>query len=267
MIELFLGLLLVPSLVIWMWEKLVSRMSMMAWAVYRATGIIGTPIHEMAHALTCLLFGLRITSISLYSPNVITGSMGFVRFRYSPGNIRHAVGMALQGIAPMIAGGLIVVLVLGTDYAVEAPNQGVVGLALWIGQVAMLSLGALLDQATSGLAGALVACLLLMIAMHAIPSWADIKTGLKGLIGVVVLGGCLVLAVEGLWAAGTSLVGANGAQYLEKALLGAEWALICAVFGAVSVVTLAVAGSVVFVLAPSTVWYCWDWVRGARGAI
>ena len=109
--------------------------------------------------------------------------------------------------------------------------------------------------------------MLLMVAMHAIPSWADIKTGLKGLIGVVVLGGCLVLAVEGLWAAGTSLVGANGAQYLEGALLGAEWALLCAVFGAVSVVTLAVAGSLVFVLAPSTLLYCRDWVRGARGGI
>jgi len=266
-IELFLCLLLVPTLVIFLWEKLVSRFSMMSWDVYRVTGLIGTPVHELSHALACLLFGLRITAISLYSPNVITGSLGFVRFSYSPGNLRHALGMAVQGVAPLIVGSLVVVLGLGTQYEVTTPNQGVVGIGLWLLQVASVTAHAFLDHAFGGLVGALSAALLLIVAMHAIPSWADIKTGLKGLVLLLILGGSLVIGLEAIWASGASLLGRDAAGYLLHAAAGVEWALIWALYGAVSVVTLAVAASVIFILVPSTAWYCWDWIRGARGHV
>lgn len=267
MIELFLALLLVPSLVIYLWEKFVSRLSTMSWAVYRATGLIGTPVHEMAHALACLIFGLRITSMSLYSPNTITGSMGFVRFSYSPGNLRHALGMAVQGIAPLIVGSLAVVLGLGVQNEVAAPSQGVVGIAVWLGQVASVTLNALTELVLHGLIEALAAALLLIVALHAIPSWADIKIGLKGLVLLLILGGSLVVGLEAMWASGASLLGRDAGDYLMRAAAAVEWALIWALFGAVSVVTLAITASVIFILVPSSVWYCWDWIRGARGHV
>lgn len=267
MIELFLCLLLVPTLVICLWERLIQRLSTMTWGVYRATGLIGTPVHEMAHALACLLFGLRITAISLYSPNTITSTMGFVRFAYAPGNIRHALGMAVQGVAPLIVGSLVVVLGLGTQHEVTAPNQGVWGVAVWLWQVASITLDAFSGQVFGGLIEALVAVLLLMVAMHAIPSWADIKIGLKGLVLLLILGGSLVLGLEAIWASGASMLGRESGDYFARAAAGAEWALIWALFGAVSVVTLAIAGSVIFILLPSIVWYCRDWIRGVRGHV
>lgn len=267
MIELFLSLLLVPSLVICLFEKLVSRLSTMSWGFYRATGLIGTPVHEMAHAVACLLFGLRINSMSLYSPNIITGSMGFVRFSYAPGNLRHALGMAVQGVAPLIVGSLIVVLSLGTHYEVTAPNQGVVGIAVWLWQVASVTLDAIAAQMFGGLIETLVAALLLMVAMHAIPSWADIKIGLKGLVLLLILVGSLVLGLEAMWASGASLLGRDAGDYVVSAAAGLEWALIWALFGAVSVVTLAIVGTVIFILVPSSMWYCWDCIRGARGHV
>lgn len=71
MIYLYLALLLVPAGAIFVWGKLVSQFSVKTWIVYRNTGIIGGPVHEMAHAIACLLFGLRIRKLALFAPESI----------------------------------------------------------------------------------------------------------------------------------------------------------------------------------------------------
>lgn len=81
-----------------------------AFFVIRISGFIGTPVHELSHALMCLIFGHRITKIQAYSFKKRTKTLGFVEHSYNKRNLYHLVGNFFIGIAPIIVGGLVVTL-------------------------------------------------------------------------------------------------------------------------------------------------------------
>lgn len=82
------------------------------YAAVIATSVIGTPVHELSHALMCLLFAHRIEHIRLWKPNNEDGRLGFVDHSYNPKNPYATVGNFFIGMGPLIFGCAVILLLL-----------------------------------------------------------------------------------------------------------------------------------------------------------
>ncbi len=71
-------------------------------AVCYLTGFIGTPIHELSHALFCFLFGHKIVEIKLFQIDARDGTLGYVKHTYKKKNVYQRIGNFFIGIAPIV---------------------------------------------------------------------------------------------------------------------------------------------------------------------
>ena len=65
---------------------------------------LGTPIHELGHALFCVIFRHRIDEIKIFKPDPATGTLGYVYHKWNPKNPWHVLGNFFIGIGPMVLG-------------------------------------------------------------------------------------------------------------------------------------------------------------------
>ena len=65
---------------------------------------LGTPIHELGHALFCLIFGHKIETIHFFKPDPVTGTLGYVYHKWNPKNPWHVLGNFFIGVGPMVLG-------------------------------------------------------------------------------------------------------------------------------------------------------------------
>lgn len=120
---------------------------------------------------------------------------------------------------------------------------------------------------SNSLQGFALALLVLIISMHAIPSTADIALGLKGFVIIAVGFGGLVLLVQMIPFQGEGVAMKfiiTSADFVTRYIEIGMWH---ALSGAVTVVSLSVVASVVFILSPAFIFRLKSFWDGARGRI
>ena len=65
---------------------------------------LGTPIHELGHALFCIIFLHRIVDIKFFKPDPVTGTLGYVSHTWSKTNPWAVLGNFFIGIGPVMLG-------------------------------------------------------------------------------------------------------------------------------------------------------------------
>ena len=70
------------------------------------TGWIGTPIHELSHALFCIIFNHKINDIKLFTTK--SDTIGYVLHSYDSRSWYQQIGNFFIGVGPIIMGTLIV---------------------------------------------------------------------------------------------------------------------------------------------------------------
>ncbi|TNC80267.1 MAG: hypothetical protein C9356_15175 [Oleiphilus sp.] len=72
----------------------------------------GVVLHELSHALMCVVFSHRITEVRFFDPNPQTRQLGYVNHAWNPNSIFHLSGNFFIGIAPFLMGAVVVFLLL-----------------------------------------------------------------------------------------------------------------------------------------------------------
>ena len=110
------GVLVVCGLILGLVENKATAFltSVFGWGGIVATGLVGTPIHELGHFLLAKLFGFHVTDVALFRPiaGKADGVLGYVSYTYDKSSLWQQLGCFFVGIAPMILGVLAILLLL-----------------------------------------------------------------------------------------------------------------------------------------------------------
>jgi hypothetical protein len=162
---------------------------------------LGTPIHELGHALFCLIFFHKIDDIKFFKPDPVTGTLGYVYHKWNPKNPWHVLGNFFIGVGPVILGcavlfAIFYFLIPDSSRVWDSINVGVsemdssspIGSYLSVFQGSALAIISLIFTFSnlSGWQFWVFLYLSICVASNVRLSWADIKGSLSGL-------GCIVL--------------------------------------------------------------------------
>lgn len=162
---------------------------------------LGTPIHELGHALFCLIFFHKIDDIKFFKPDPVTGTLGYVYHKWNPRNPWQVLGNFFIGVGPVILGcgvlfAIFYFLIPDSSQVWDSINAGVseIDNSSPLGSYVSVFQGSALAIARpiftfSNLSGWqfwVFLYLSICVASNVRLSWADIKGSLSGL-------GCIVL--------------------------------------------------------------------------
>ncbi|HEK9103284.1 hypothetical protein [Bacillus cereus] len=73
---------------------------------------IGVPIHELGHAVMCVVFRHQIVAMQLFPTDTSNGYLGYVRHQYNQRSIYQRIGNFFIGIAPIFSGMTVLILLM-----------------------------------------------------------------------------------------------------------------------------------------------------------
>ena len=68
------------------------------------TGWLGVPVHELSHAVLCVVFRHRIDRLVLFQPDPRTGTLGYVNHSWDGRSPWQVLGTFFIGVAPLVGG-------------------------------------------------------------------------------------------------------------------------------------------------------------------
>ena len=83
-----------------------------SWKGILWTAWLGTPFHEFSHYFFAKIFRHKVQSFHIFKPNQATGELGHLNHTYNKYSLYQNIGNFFIGIAPMIFGSLMLVLLL-----------------------------------------------------------------------------------------------------------------------------------------------------------
>lgn len=89
--------------------RLASLLGIRGYVYLTAPGVV---VHELSHAVFCLIFFHRIREMKLFSPKE-DGTLGYVNHTYNPKNPYHRIGNFFIGTGPVWGGILVIWLISG----------------------------------------------------------------------------------------------------------------------------------------------------------
>jgi hypothetical protein len=215
---------------------------------------LGTPLHELGHALFCVIFLHKIVEIKFFSPDPVNGTLGYVYHKWNKKNPWHILGNFFIGIGPVILGcavlfGLFYLLIPGSSRVWDTVliqantlDSHSVGSYLAVWGDSSLALVRLIFT-VANLAGWrfwVFLYLAICISSNIRLSWSDFKHALSGI-------GCIVLIFLLINLIGL-ITGAGGEAYFPAtaAWLGAVYgvlilALVMALAGFIIIYIIAAA--------------------------
>ncbi|MEM7452922.1 MAG: hypothetical protein AAF456_01080 [Planctomycetota bacterium] len=109
---------LVFTIIVHLLERTIQRRlaERFGWRSVLWTGWLGTPVHELSHALMCVLFRHKIDELALFEPDRRTGRLGYVKHSFRRGNWFQELGNVFIGMAPLAGGSIALALLLWMFY-------------------------------------------------------------------------------------------------------------------------------------------------------
>ena len=181
-------------------NKLFYRLANNDKRICYVTGLIGTPIHELCHALMCVLFSHKISEIKLFHIDRESGTLGYVSHSYDKKNLYQVVGNYFVGTAPIVGGTLVLFLLVkfmlpetfvqisGDISAFAASQSGGISIDAFKGAfvTAFEIVKSIFDGAGAGFSWWCFMIVALCIALHMNLSPLDIKGSLKAIPFLVI---------------------------------------------------------------------------------
>lgn len=213
LLGLTLGVMVVCGLVAWLARQMFMYfVGDSATVVLYASSVVGTPIHELGHALMCIPFGHRITDMQLLlPPSRRSRTLGYVEHSYNRKNPWALFGDLFISFGPIFSGLAVMILVLSLCFPTQwgaylESSRAMVEVGANAQEVTSLVfslLFSLLQGIAEGGAPAIIGVIIILsVAQHITLSFADLRGCLAALgmyTGLVLIfaGVTMLLGLEG----------------------------------------------------------------------